>query len=65
MRSGFWEDVVKQKNKKLFGSSRVIVVVFARYYLDNEKDSPVVFSSQPRIGHTELLLKESEAIVLF
>lgn len=60
----FWEDVLKRPED--FGAkTKVNVVILATHYLDNDDDSPVVFSSQPRIGHTELLLTKSEAIVLF
>jgi len=58
------EDVLKRKED--FGvNTKVVVVILATYYLDNDNDSPVVFHSKPRIGHSELLLMKSEAIVLF
>jgi len=54
------------KRKEDFGAkTKVVVVILATYYLDNDNDSPVVFQSQPRMGQAELLLKKSEAIVLF
>lgn len=62
----FWEDVVKQKSKEPFGKkTKVIVVVFATYYLSTTTDSPAVFRNEQRLGVADLLLKNDEAAELY
>ncbi|CAB9524326.1 unknown protein [Seminavis robusta] len=62
----FWEDVVKEKQRKPFGEkTTVIVVVFATYYLSHEKSSPVCFKNQARLRLSDLLLSKDEARSLF
>lgn len=63
----FWEHVTKNKQEisKEFGKTKVIVVVFATYYLSNASDSPVCFKNEKRLGLIDLRLQKEEARNLY
>jgi len=65
--SNFWEHVVKRKEEiqKVFGETRILIVVFATYYLSNAKESPVCFRNQNRLAFSDLLMSEEEANLLY
>lgn len=63
----FWEHVTKQKQaiSKAFGKRKIIIVVFATYYLSNKSESPVCFRNQNRLELKDLRLEEAEAADLY
>lgn len=63
----FWEHVTKNKQEisKEFGKTKIIVVVFATYYLSNASDSPICFKNEKRLGLIDLWLQKEEARNLY
>jgi hypothetical protein len=63
----FWEHVTKNKQEisKRFGKTKIIVVVFATYYLSNASESPICFENEKRLGLNDLRLQKEEALNLY
>jgi hypothetical protein len=63
----FWEHVIKNKQEisKEFGNTKIIVVVFATYYLSNTSESPICFKNEKRLGLNDLRLEIEEARHLY
>lgn len=63
----FWEHVIKNKQEisEEFGTTKIIVVVFATYYLSNVSESPICFKNEKRLGLNDLRLQKEEARNLY
>ena len=61
----FWVTKNKQEISKEFGKTKIIVVVFATYYLSNASDSPICFKNEKRLGLIDLWLQKEEARNLY
>ena len=63
----FWEHLIKNKHgiSEEFGKTKIIVVVFATYYLNTASDSPIYFINEARLGRIDLQLQKEEARILY